>query len=108
MKSGVRLPVGRIMVERRLSARKPVDLSVYLSCPGRGLARCMASDISDAGIFIKTSPLDLPRNVRLELMFALHIRSTNLVRLHRVTAMVARSESDGVGMIFCESRLTRG
>ena len=94
-------------MERRLSNRKPVDVNVYLSCPGQSLARCMASDISDAGVFLKTSPLGLPRNVRLNLMFALRIRSTNLVRLHRVTAMVVRSESHGVGMMFCQSRLSR-
>ncbi len=95
-------------MERRMSARKAVDLSVYLSRPGQGPARCMASDISDAGVFLRTHPLDLPRNVRLNLMFALHIGSSNLVRLHRVSAVVARTGSDGVGMVFCRSRVRSG
>lgn len=97
----------RSKVERRLSARKPVDLSVYLSYPGQPRARCLASDISDAGVFLRINPLDLPRNVRVQLMFALHIRSTNLVRLHRISAMVARTGAEGVGMVFCESRMPR-
>jgi hypothetical protein len=98
----------RSTVERRLSARKHVDLSVYVSCPGQAPARCLASDISDAGVFLRTRPLNLPRNVRVHLMFALHIRATNLVRLHRVSAMLARTGADGIGMAFCESRLPRG
>jgi hypothetical protein len=50
-------------------------------------------------VFLKTG-FNPPRNVRLSLMFALHVRS-NLVRLHRVTAVVARNGCDGVGMKFC-------
>lgn len=95
-------------LERRVSARKPVDLSVYVSCPGQAPARCLVSDISDAGVFLRTSALDLPRNVRVNLMFALRIRASNLVRLHRVSAMLVRTGADGVGMMFCESRLPRG
>jgi hypothetical protein len=68
-------------MERRLSTRKPVDVSVYL--------------------FLKVNPLQVPKNKRLNLMFALHLNASNLVRLRRVSAIAIRSEQSGVGMKFC-------
>jgi len=91
-------------MERRLSIRKPVDVSVYLSCAGHPLVRCTAVDISEAGIYLKTNPLYLPRNQRLNLMFALHMNSSNIVHMRRIPAIVTRSAPDGVGMAFCSKK----
>ena len=88
-------------MERRSCARKPVDVSVYLSDSERRVSRCTATDISASGIFLKTNPLFVPRHKCLNLMFALRNNSSNLVRLRRITAVVIRAERGGVGMRFC-------
>jgi hypothetical protein len=91
-------------MERRCCNRKSVVVSVYLSDGDSRLSRCTATDISANGIFLKTNPLFVPRHKCLKLMFALHVSSSNLVRLRRVTAIVTRSQQDGVGMRFCATR----
>ncbi len=88
-------------MERRISKRKFIDVKVYVSLPGRSAMRCAASDISDTGVFLKANPLYLPRRKRLNLVFALRIKSSNVIRMRKVSAVVARSESGGVGMEFC-------
>ena len=89
-------------MERRHSTRKPVDVSVYLMGAGSPASRCTATDISTAGLFLKVNPLQVPKNKRLNLMFALHLNASNLVRLRRVSAIAIRSEQTGVGMKFCK------
>jgi len=91
-------------MERRTSERKFVEVSVYLSDTGYRVAHCMASDISDAGVYLKTNPLYLPRNRRLNLTFALRLKSSNVVRLRRLSAVVTHTREDGVGLKFCASR----
>jgi len=44
----------------------------------------------------------VPKNKRLNLMFALHLNASNLVRLRRVSAIAIRAEQTGVGMKFCK------
>ena len=90
-------------MERRASTRKLVEVRVYLSDSRRCVAHCMASDISDTGVYLKTNPLYLPRNQRLNLTFALHLKSSNVVRLRRLSAVVTHTRNDGVGMKFCAS-----
>ena len=89
-------------MERRTHMRKPVDVSVYLSCSGYRPVRGTAVDISHSGIYVKMNPLYLPTNKPLNLMFALHIDSSNIVHMHRVSAVITRSAADGVGMAFCK------
>lgn len=91
-------------MERRSSNRKSVEVNVYLSDGDKRVSRCTATDISANGIFIKTNPLYVPRHKCLKLMFALRINASNVVRLRRITAIVTRSQQDGVGMRFCASR----
>jgi len=91
-------------MERRASERKLVDVSVYLSDAGYRVAHCMASDISDAGVYLKTNPLYLPRNRRLNLTFALRLKASNVVRLRRLSAVVTHTREDGVGLKFCTNR----
>lgn len=95
------------LMERRVSKRKPVDVKVYVSLPGRTAMRCVVSDISDTGIFLRANPLDLPGREQLDLMFALRIKSSNVIRMRRVSAVVTRSESGGVGMKFCSNKSLR-
>jgi hypothetical protein len=94
-------------MERRTSERKPVDVNVYVSLPGQSAVCCTASDISEVGIFLKTNPLHVPKRKPLNLVFALHIKSSNVVRMHYISAVVTRSELDGVGMKFCGNKRAR-
>lgn len=91
-------------MERRLSERKSVYVNVYVPMPGQPALRCAASNISDAGVFLRTSPLYLPRNKSLRLVFAVSDQDSNVVSMHHVPARVARCETDGVGMVFCNRR----
>ena len=91
-------------MERRVSIRKPVDVRVYLSCAGHRAVRCTAVDISHGGIYVKTDQLYLPRDKRLNLMFALHTDSSNIIHMRQIKAVVKRSEIDGVGMAFCKAQ----
>jgi hypothetical protein len=94
-------------MERRLSQRRFVDLTVFVVQPGRPAVRCPVSDISETGLFLKTDTLYFPRYEQLNLVFALHIKSSNVVRMRQVPAMVARSHADGLGMVFCRNRRGR-
>ena len=96
-----------IFMERRISERKPVDVNVYVSLPGQSAICCTASDISEMGIFLKTNPLHVPRRIPLNLVFALQLKSSNVVRMHHISAVVTRSEVNGVGMMFCKESKTQ-
>lgn len=91
-------------MERRLSLRKLVDVKVYISVDGKPVCRCTAIDISSSGIYLELNPLDVPRNTVIDLTFALHLQSSNIVRLRRVSAIITHSQSNGVGMMFCQNR----
>ena len=91
-------------MERRASTRRLVEVTVYLSDSRRCVAHCTASDISDTGVYLKTNPLYLPRNRRFNLTFALHLKSSNVVRLRRLSAVVTHAREDGVGLKFCPSK----
>jgi len=89
-------------MEHRLSTRKPVKVSVYLLDAENPAARYTATDISTTSIFLKVNPLQVPKNKRLDLMFALHLTASNLIRLRRVSAIAIRTDHAGVGMKFCK------
>lgn len=91
-------------MERRAFARKLVEVTVYLSDSGSPIAHCKASDISNNGVYLKTNPIYLPRNRCLNLTFALHLKSSNVVRLRRLSAIVTHTGEDGVGMRFCRNK----
>ena len=87
-------------MNRRMSERKLTDVNVYVSLPGHSTVCCTASDISEAGIFLKTSPFYMSRLKQLDLVFALNIKSSNVIRMRHVPAVVTRSTYDGVGVAF--------
>lgn len=93
-------------MERRSCNRKSVKVNVYLGSDGNihGVSRCVATDISANGIFLKTDPLFVPRYKCVKLMLALRMNLSNVVRLRRVTAIVTHTKKDGVGMRFCNRR----
>ena len=95
-------------MERRSSSRKQVEVSVYLSSAFSPRKHCIARDINETGIYLKTgdprSPLPRKANRPYDLIFALHLKSSNVVRLRRVSAVVTHTQPDGVGMTFCTAK----
>jgi hypothetical protein len=71
------------------------------------VGRCGAINLSSGGVFLQTAGMDLPKHTPLDLFFALGNKSSNVVRLHRVSAIVARAVPGGVGMMFCGNSNTR-
>ncbi len=90
-------------MERRLRPRKPVALGVYLNRPGKQPRRYLARNLSSSGVFLDADAIEFPRHVPLQLFFALTGSGSNVIRVHRVSAMVVRSTRGGVGMMFCGS-----
>jgi len=88
------------LLERRISARKFIDVNVYVSLPGRAAISCQACDISESGIFLKAGLVSIPRLKQLQLVFALNISASNVIRMRHVSAMVVRAVPEGVGMAF--------
>ena len=93
-------------MERRKSERKFVDVNVYVSLPGISAVCCTASDISNAGMFLKTNPLYVSKSKKVDLVFALRFKSSNVIRMRHLSAMVTRTESNGVGLVFCNNKST--
>lgn len=88
-------------MERRISERKPVDVNVYVSQAGHSAVCCKATDISKTGVFLNSHSLYMSTRRKLELVFALPVKSSNVVRMRHVSALVTRTDSNGVGMVFC-------
>jgi len=92
-------------MERRSCSRKSVEVSVYLTDANpRNMTRCVATDISANGIFLKINPQCVPRRKCVKLMFALRVEASNVVRLREAAAIVMRLQEDGVGMRLCARR----
>lgn len=91
-------------MERRVSERKPVDVNVCVSQSEQSTVWCKAVDISRTGVFLKTNPLYMPKCEKLDLIFPLHIKSSNVVRMRHVLAMVTRTDISGVGLVFCDQK----
>jgi hypothetical protein len=90
-------------MERRSHIRKPTDsnLTVYLYFAGRRIGQCSAHNLSVGGVFLKTELFDLAQDTPLDLLFTIDKSSSNIVRLYRIPAVVARSVDEGFGIRFC-------
>lgn len=90
-------------MERRSYPRKTVDADVvvYLQYQGRRIGDFKPVNLSSGGVLLETGATDLPRATPLDLLFALSSSSSNVVRLHRLSAVVAYAGEEGVGMTFC-------
>jgi hypothetical protein len=89
-------------MERRTHIRKVIDsdLTVYLYFSGQRIGQCSAYNLSTGGVFLNTAEFDLPLDTPLDLLFTVDTSSSNVVRLHRISALVAHRIDTGVGMRF--------
>lgn len=93
-------------MERRAHARKVVDanVTVYLYFAGQRIGHARACALSAGGVFLVTKSLELFIDTPLELVFTIDAPASSVVRLYRISAVVARKFEDGVGVRFCSRR----
>jgi hypothetical protein len=88
-------------MERRLHSRKTIkaDVVVYLSYDGQRLGRYRPGNLGAGGVFLNAAK-NLPAATPLDLLFVLGSTVSNVVRLHRFSAVTAYSTANGMGMRF--------
>ena len=88
-------------MDRRIHNRKYIDadVNVYLSYEGKRVGSCSAGNLSISGVFLHTD-IDLPEDTLLELSFVMGSHSSSVISMHQLTGVVARKDSDGLGVIF--------
>lgn len=88
-------------MERRISPRSSVSLTVYLYMPGgKYRHRCKARNLSSRGLFIETELQNIPDNRPLMMFITTQKTNDSVIRLHRMLARVVRHTSGGVAMMF--------
>ncbi len=93
-------------MERRLHARKIIDseVIVYLYFAGQRIGQCSAFNLSTGGVFLNTEAFDMPVDTPLDLLFTVDASSSSVIRLYRISAVVAHRVGDGVGVKFRNNR----
>ena len=89
-------------INRRVRIRRSADITVYLSSAftrsEQRLKRYGVRDLSNKGAFINMKPSNVHKDMQVYLIFALKLGS--VVKLHRISAIVARVSQDGIGVRF--------
>ena len=93
-------------MERRAHTRKIVDadVTVYLYFAGQRIGHAQAYDLSAGGVFLVTNNLELPIDTPLNLVFTIDAPASSVVKLYRISSVVAHKYEDGVGVRFCSNR----
>ena len=86
------------MIERRWTARAPVDLNVEMLFQGEGSAVCKALDIGLGGVFLKINRGEVLPDENVELVFLLGA-SSHCIK-HKIKAKVVRMSAQGLGLMF--------
>jgi len=90
--------------ERRDNPRMPVALDVALYYSSLKLLDCQTRNISLEGAYVHTGGQALPKSALIDLALTLQVGEE--LRHHRLQAEVARSDHDGVGLMFRRSDYT--
>jgi hypothetical protein len=90
-------------VEHRLSIRAQLATDVILYCRALGIyiLQGRSVDISCHGIFIAIARIVLPRYAPVDVMFPLESGKPSAAP-RRIPAIVVRTNSEGVGLMFAE------
>ena len=86
-----------IVIERRATARVPVELDIVISRPGSYCGCWKTSDLSLHGAHIKMAPGDLPPDSDVAAILSLDRRSAEPVE---IPARIVRKSGDGVALKF--------
>jgi hypothetical protein len=83
-------------VERRYSARHPIDLPVYIRYRKRRFIRAHACDLSNQGMFLEVRNLTLPDGTQIELELEC------LGKDWLIPSIVVHHRGAGIGVMFLE------
>ncbi len=86
------------MIERRWTARTPINLDVEVLSHGAGMVACKALDIGLGGVFLKINPDEILPDSNVELYFLLGAGEARLK--HKIKAKVVRATTHGIGLMF--------
>ena len=81
-------------VERRYSARHPVDLPVHVRYRKRRLHGARAGNLSSEGMFLDVQSITVPRGTLVELEIDNHGTE------RRIPALVIHRQGSGIGVMF--------
>lgn len=87
-------------MENRWASRSPIRLSVDLHCQGIEVMDCSTRDISLHGAYIEVRQLQPDRDACVDLVFRLGKPGDHAK--YRVPGKIARSDGEGVGIVFDE------
>lgn len=85
-------------MENRWAARTPARLSVDLHCQDIEVMNCFTRDVSLNGAYIEVRQLQPDHGSKVELVFRLG--NPGECTKYRVPAKVARSDGEGLGLMF--------
>lgn len=89
-------------MERRFRPRVTVAVRVYVYGPGKQRYVCTARDLSSQGAFLEIRGRRYTRGTPLKLTFV--VNRGQVSRIFSRKAVVIRSSTDGVGVLFQGSR----
>lgn len=87
-------------MEQRWNARMPVRTHVSIRCPDDGMVHGRTRDLSFEGMYVEAPPEKVTSHTFLEVEFV--VRDGAKYTPVRVPAMLARTTTDGVGLMFPE------
>ena len=87
-------------MDLRLRARKKVAVDVFVSWAGQRSLLFRTYDLSSGGAFLASDGLELPKQQSLQLQFVLSDPNSNVIRLRHLSAVVARTDVGGSGLMF--------
>ncbi len=94
-------------MERRISSRSPVDVSVFISIPGKPSHHCKTINLSSRGVYLGADFNALPFGSPIALFFAVKKHNGSVIQIHRMTAKVVRIAHEGVALAFCRNIQSR-
>lgn len=88
----------RLRIRRAAGDTMFVYVNSIFSKPEDRLKRYRIGDISNKGAFIKMRPVNVHKDMQINLIFVLNFGG--VMKLHRIVGIVARVVADGIGVRF--------
>ena len=85
-------------MEHRWGARKAISIETALYHNNKLVIRCIGQNIGRGGMFVKSGPLYLSKNTRVELKFSLPTHQGN--NQFHLPAVITHNARDGLGLMF--------
>ncbi|MGA7800620.1 MAG: PilZ domain-containing protein [Gammaproteobacteria bacterium] len=85
-------------MEHRMNVRVPLRMEVGIEFPGSAFITGHTDDVSFEGMYVRTGTMKLPRHGLVRVEFVVHGQQEHAHL--RVPALVVRTTSNGVGLMF--------